>query len=217
MRSVRMVGSVLWNIVVPLSVSFGVFGLVLFLYSQSGGVTVPSDRYDVLRDTLTIVLAVTAIVIAVLGLAAYRVLRLTLTESIHEEIDEKYLRLIARSQVAAGYIHWDHYKKTELSFLLEYAIQVTEEAHTHIRNSSDKGREDEKFESEAIGIINNWGYYLAEKAKACNQGIWEGETISEQEKALARSFADFLEQRLHKYPDFVNAYGDTINYIRANC
>ena len=217
MRSVRIAGAVLWNVVVPLSVSFGVFALGLFLYSQVGGAPAATDRYDVLRDTLTIVLAVTAIVIAVLGLAAYRVLRLTLSESIHSEIDEKYLRMIARSQVAAGYIHWDHYKRTGLSFLLEYAIQSTEDAHTHISNSSDKGSEGEKFENEIVRVINNWGYYLAEKAKACNQGIWEGEPISEQEKALAHSFADFLAQRLHRYPEFVDEYGDTIDYIRANC
>ena len=214
MRSVRMVGSVLWNVVLPLSVSFGVFALGLFLYSQVGGAPAPADRYDVLRDTLTIVLAVTAIVIAVLGLAAYRVLRLTLTESIHEEIDEKYLILMIRSQVAAGFLHWHHYRNTGHWFLLEYAIQVTGDAHRHIQSLGSRRQANEE---EECTVVNNWGYFLAEKAKACNQGNWESEPISEQEKVLARSFADYLEQRLHKFPEHANDFGDSIKHIRANC
>ena len=177
MRFVRIAGMVLWNVALPLSASVGVVGLGLFLYSQTDGVVAaPADRYDVLRDTLSVVLAITAIVLAVLSLGAYRVLRLTLSERISKEIGEKYLLVMIRSQLSAGYLHWDQYRNTRHWFSLEYAIRVTGEAYTHIQDLGDRRLANEAQECE---VVNNWGYFLAEKAKACNQGVWEGEPIGE--------------------------------------
>ena len=215
MYNIRQIGSVLWNVILPLSISFVLFitGMLMFNYIGVGSLEL-SDRYNVFRDVLAITFAVTGILIAVLGLGAYNLLRLVLYRKIQSEIHDSYIRTTANNLTSLSYNQWDHYKNTGTEFMLEQAIETVKNAHQFVRGMDMKKRQNEEVESR---ILNNWGYFLAEKAKAIEEKTWEGTPLTEEDKVIANSFADRLESRLYRFPELAEEYAETIGFIRKHC
>lgn len=115
-------GAVLWQILVPVALAFVLFAGGLYVMGESTTVTAAADNaYDVLKDTLTIVLAVGALVIAVLGLGGYTFLRITLRRDVAEHVNQRFSTAMAWQSLNLGYTLWDQYSHTRELFLLRHA------------------------------------------------------------------------------------------------
>lgn len=125
------------------------------------------DKYAIFRDVLTIVLAIAAVAIAVVGYVVYRYLDEHITRHAIEEVRsaarvERYLSSAYRL-VSSGYTYWVHYTNTKEKNSLELAISITERAYTeHAVHLDEHDREHQEL---ICTIKNNLGYYLAERGK----------------------------------------------------
>ena len=134
------------------------------------------DRYDVLKDTLIIVLTLAAIAIAVLGAAVYVIVSQRLETETGKRIMDESRRWITRLATSVGYSLW------ELNFRDE-AIRLTEEAHDEYASRLD---EKERENQELIGSIrNNLASYYSE---------------TEQKREFARGYAAYIHKISHKFP-----------------
>lgn len=154
------------------------------------------DRYDVLKDTLTIVLTFAAIAIAVLGAAVYRIVSLTLErerETFERETGQRIMmesrRWRARLATNVGY---SLYKMEDL----KEAIQWTKEAHNvHARELDEREPENELLLGQ---IRNNLASYFAQ---------------TKEEKELARGYARYIHNISHKYPQEGETWEETYKEV----
>jgi len=146
------------------------------------------NKYDVLKDTLIIVLTFAAIAIAVLGAAVYVIVRQTLLRETEQRIIIERTKFRARLATNLGY---SVYKLK----LLEEAIQFTKEAHDLTKGLDEKERENQRL----IGAIrNNLASYFAEAG---------------YEKDLARGYAKYIYKIRHKFPENSETWEQTYNEV----
>lgn len=159
-------------------------GLFIGYYLWGPTWTVPQAlRYDVLKDTLTIVLAVTAIVVAVLGVLGYRIVHLTLEreretfeKEIGQRISRESRRWVARLAISVGYSLWKR-------GFLEEATRLTTEAHEdHARGLDERDPEDQLL---IAALRNNLASYFAE---------------ARENRDLARGYATYIHSNSSKFP-----------------
>ena len=133
-------------------------------------------KYDVLKDTLTIVLAIIAIAITVVGYLVYRIVSQRLETETEKRITDESRRWIARLATSTGYSLWK-------SGFLDEAIRLTREAiEEYASGLSEKEPENE----ELIGnISNNLASYFAQ---------------AKREEGLARGYASYIHSISHKFP-----------------
>ncbi|MCH7622252.1 MAG: hypothetical protein IH870_10175 [Chloroflexi bacterium] len=214
-RNAKLLGSILWNVLVPVTISFAIFAGGLYLFRETGsGAVAQADRYDVFKDTITIVLSVAGIIIAVLGVGAFLLLRVFLQRDITNEVNEKFLRSMIWNLINVGYTLWDHHQNTNEQFLLRHAIEVTVDAHEQVKQLDQS----QLINQEIEGIVrNNWGYYLAAKAKASREGSWQDEGITHDEMQQALHIAEYLKEKARVFPHYAGSFSDTIAYIHDHC
>jgi len=146
------------------------------------------DRYDVLKDTLIIVLTLAAIAIAVLAGAVYVIVSQRLLRETEQRIIIERTKFRARLATNLGYSVY----KLEL---LEEAIRFTKEAHDWAKGLDEKERENQRL----IGTIrNNLASYFA-KARC--------------EKDLARGYAKYIYKIRHKFPENSETWEKTYNEV----
>ncbi|MBA7561382.1 hypothetical protein ES708_03020 [subsurface metagenome] len=140
-------------------------------------------KYDVLKDTLIIVLTFAAVAIAVLGAAVYRIVHLTLErerETFERETGQRIImesrRWRARLAINVGYNLW------KMGDLKE-AILWTKEAHdVHAHELDERELENELLLGQ---IRNNLASYFAQ---------------AKEERDLARGYATYIHNIRHKFP-----------------
>lgn len=131
--------------------------------------------YNVLKDTLIIVLTAVMIVVAVAGFAIYQIVSQRLKDEAERRITEETRRWIAWLATSTGYSFW----KTGS---IEEAIRLSKEAHGY----TEKLNEADPKNRLLIGDIrNNLASYFAE---------------AKQERELARGYASYIHKISHKFP-----------------
>ena len=153
------------------------------------------DKYDVLKDTLTIVLTFATITIAVLGAAVYVIVSLTLERRIDtferetgKQITKESKRWIVWLASLTGNKFWEMDKRDQ-------AIKLTEEAHEYAQELDEKKLKNQQL----IGEIRNnlASYYVGTRQKA----------------DTAQGFAAYIHNISHKFPKQRAAWEDTYRKV----
>jgi hypothetical protein len=160
-----------------------------------------TEKYEIFRDVLTIVLAIAALFIAAAGYCIYRYLDERITRHAIEAADSA-ARIeghfsSAYSLGQSGYIYWRTYKKTKDTDYLENAISFTELAYRHAIWLNEQQREHQRL---ICAIRNNLGYYLAERGKM-------------EDGTLARECAAYIKRKIVDFPEARAMWEDTYSFI----
>lgn len=149
------------------------------------------SRYDVLKDTLIIVLTLAAIAIAVLGAAVYAIVSQRIEAEAGKRISDESRRWITRLATSVGYSLW------QLGFRDE-AIRLTEEAHDKWAYAL---AEKEPENQELIGSIrNNLAYYYSQ---------------TNQKRDFAWGYAAYIHKISHKFPKHREIWEGTCREVLA--
>ncbi len=159
-------------------------------------------KYDILKDTLTIVLAVMAVGIAVVGYSIYLILsgRLQIESASASRMES--IKSAIRLFIISGYIFWENYDKTgkkETQFL-ELAIDLTERALSSFNELPEKEAGNRENDKLLCKIKNNLAYYFAEGKKPEN-------------KDTAIQYVEYLKERMSKYSEEKENWLDTYNFV----
>lgn len=182
-----------------------------------------ADKYEILRDILTIILAVAGVGIAALGYVIYLFIlehaqtRLDKWESQMDsrlkewesQIDRKHKKkrkeflLFSSSMLFTniGYSTWMIYETTKKSEQLEYAIKITENAYSYVKKLDEKVP---SYELLKCQILNNLCWYLVERGK-------------EEDRELIKGYAEYIKERIQKYPEKGVEWRDTYARVKREC
>ncbi len=149
------------------------------------------NKYDVLKDTLIIVLTFAAITIAVLGAAVYVIVSQRLEAEAGKRIRDESRRWITRLATSVGYSLWKQNFPDE-------AIRLTEEAHDKWAYAlAEKEPENQNL----IGSIrNNLAYYYSQTG---------------QKREFARGYAAYIHRISHKFPKHRETWEETYREVLA--
>lgn len=148
-------------------------------------------KYDVLRDTLTIVLTVAGIFIAIIGFVVYKLVTEMIKSEAEKKISDETRRGITRLAASTGYGFWK-------AGHIEEAIRLTEEVYDHYtQRLSEIEPENELLIAE---IRNNLACYYALKKDM-------------DKKDLAKGYAEYIHSISHKYPQHREAWERTYREV----
>ncbi len=147
-----------------------------------------TDKYDVLKDTLIIVLTFAAITIAVLGTAVYVIVSQKLERETGKRISNESKRWIVWLASLTGC------KFSEMG-KVEQAIRLTEEAYEYAKELDEKELKNQQLIGE---IRNNLASYYVETGR---------------EADIARGFATYIHNISHKFPKQRAAWEDTYRKV----
>ena len=207
LTNVNRLVALLWKVILPVLVGFAIFGLGFWAFGSSGaelgpartGQSVQSNDVGYFRDTLSIVLGVAGVFIAVVGVLAFLALRGMLVDHMETRVNERIWRRIVAARALLGYVLGRQYDETKQEFLLNLSIEVHQHMAQHLRELDESVHESE----ETICIFrNNWGYALTLLSQP-----------SDSDRALAISIAEYLEERVARFPDHTE-WPETISEIR---
>ncbi len=169
--------------------------------------SVPSQfKYDILKDTLTIVLAVLAVGIAVISYTIYQILSGKLAAESAIIASSETLKESARAFVEIGFVFWKSYDEmsNEENQYIEIAITLTEHAlfiFNRIPDREAKNRENDKL---LCNIKNNLAYYYAirNKPRDCD---------------TAKEYAEYIYEKMSKYGKEKDNWLDTYTFVYRQC
>jgi len=159
-------------------------------------------KYDLFKDILTIVLAVLAVGITVIGYGIYLILSERLkTESASTARIETQIGSI-RLFIQSGFTFWrsyDNSRKRQKQYL-EMAIELTEIALSYFSKLPDDEAGKRENDKLLCQIKNNLAYYYAERNRTA-----DGD--------LAKEYVEYIHERLSKYSDLREAWQDTYEFV----
>lgn len=157
-------------------------------------------RYDILKDTLTIVLGVLALGIVAVGYGSYQFLSGRLQTESASASRHEMTRGAARLFTHLGYVFWEKYKPRDKETLQyrDLAIDITEQGLRYMSELPEKERENEEL---LCTIKNNLAFYLAARNKA-------------KDKPLAKDYVEYILKRIQQYPAHKAAWLDTCDFVR---
>lgn len=164
--------------------------------------------YDLLKDTIMIILAIGAILVTLVSVIfkmfADSIKESTVkdTESMIKDNNNNILAMI--HALVYGFDFWTNYKATEKIEYLNRAIERTKWAYNEYASKLDK----EKSENEKLicWIKNNWAYYLAERRKC--------KVSQKGDEDLARKFAKEAYEKIGEFPEHAEAWSDTYQFVQ---
>jgi len=160
-------------------------------------------KYDILKDTLTIVLAVLAVGIAVIGYAIYLILSARLrTESASASRLESVQEAV-RLFIHSGFVFWESYDKATKKEPqnLEIAIGLTERALIFYNQLPTKEAHNKENERQFCLIKNNLAYYFALRKEA-------------EDRDTAREYAEYIRNKVSEYPGDKANWLDTYDFVK---
>ena len=180
--------------------------------------TVPADlqvatEQQVFKEVLLAVLAVAGVILtlylSLLGIGAFRILSERIRIQTALTTEWRLDRAEAKSKLDDGFLYWRLYVRSKRGGspdreLLDWAIDETREGYELHGAHLDENKHD--VERLLMNIRNNWAYYILEKHQ-------EFGTASESEKAMAKSFVDYIRARLPKYPEKATDLTDTVRSV----
>lgn len=181
--------------------------LVLFFVNLIWGETwriPPLLKYDILKDTLTIVLAVLVVGIAVIGSTIYLIvlgqLQAKTTMIARVEAKKGSVRLF----IHAGFVFWESYDravKKELTYV-EVAIGLTERALEFYYQIPTKETKDRETQRSFCLIRNNLAYFFALRKRPEN-------------KELAREYANYIRKQASDYAEDRENWLETYDFVKS--
>ena len=184
---------------VVLALLIGIFVGYCVLVPTSG---VPEQfKYDVLKDTLIIVLAILAVGIGVIGYTIYIILSDKLKQDAAKSARVEALKISIRLFIVSGYTCWEHYETTKSSSYLEMAIELTQRALETYVSLSKEGEKIDEIDREYYLIENNLAYYYAEKG-------------NEDDKETAIKYAKDIYEQTDKFPKDKENWLDTYHFVK---
>ena len=179
--------------------------LVLFFSNLIWGETwrvPPQFKYDVLKDTLTIVLSGVAIVIAIVGYGIYLILSGRLSTESAATARLETLRESIRAFVHIGFVFWESYDKTgeKENHYVEVAIGLTERALLFFNELPDREAQSKENDKLLCKIKNNLAYYYAIRRKP-------------EDGDIAKEYAEYIHVRMSKCVEEKENWLDTYNFV----
>ncbi len=146
------------------------------------------NKYDVLKDTLIIVLTFAAITIAVLGAAVYVIVSQKLERETGQRIADESKSWIVWLATTTGYslLKMDN---------ITQAIRLTEEAYEYAKELDESKPRNQLLLGE---IRNNLASYYAQVKKNAD---------------LAKGFAEYIHKNSHKFPEQRETWERTYNAV----
>lgn len=196
----------LYILIIALIASFILIGLHMI-----GGYKV-SEGYELFRDVLTAILAITGLAIAILGYGIYQFILENVSSRVEREmeewknvVDSKIKKLEDKAEFFSnalvslniGFTYWLTYKNTNQKQPLYIAIDLTEIAYKDVIRLDESEPENEKLKCQ---VMNNLGYYLAERGNP-------------EDREFAIKCAEFIKGKIDKYPDKRKDWQDTYDHI----
>ncbi len=167
------------------------------------------EGYELFRDILTTILAIAGLAIAILGYGIYQYILENVSSRVEREMKEwknvvesRMKKLEDKGEFFSnalvslniGFTYWLTYKKdTNQKQPLYIAINRTEIAYKDVIMLDESEPENEKLKCQ---VINNLGYYLAERGDAAD-------------REFAIKCAEFIKGKIDKYPDERKEWQDT--------
>ena len=165
--------------------------------------TPPEIKYDILKDTLAIVLTILAVGITVTGYGIYVILsgRLKNESELASRIETA--KGCARLFDQMGYTFWGYYDKRGKGDpqYLEMALYLTERSLMYFNElpaNEVKMQENNKL---LCGLKNNLAYYYAERQKP-------------EDKDIAKEYAEYIQKKISNYPEEKEAWQDTRDFVK---
>lgn len=165
---------------------------------------IPSQvKYDVLKDTLTIVLTVLVIGIAVIGWAIYLIVLGQLQAKTAKAASMETVKGSVRLFIHAGFVFWENYDKATKkdTNYLEIAISLTERALDFYHQIPVKETRDRETTRSFLLIKNNLAYYFALRKKP-------------EDRDLAREYAEDVRRQASSYPGERANWVDTYQFVK---
>jgi amino acid transporter len=164
-----------------------------------------NGKYEIFRDIIVILLAVTGIV----GYAIYSFMSKLIEERIKTYTEELHYRSLATMKMHVGFSYWKDYikkkhrdKESKLK-ILKLAISKTKIAHQYSLKLNGKNIDNE---FEICRVKNNLAYYLAERNR-----------LGEAEKGddvFALELIQYVYDRIYKFPKLRNTTLDTYQFVK---
>ncbi len=165
----------------------------------------PEFKYDIFRDTLTIVLIVTAVVIAAAGSAVYLMLSERLKRESASASRAEVVKGAVRLSIVLGFASWQAYDNTREGEKeprdLEMAIRLTERALAYHNQLPEAMAHDRENERDFCLIKNNLAYYFA-----------LGEKVENRE--IAREYIEYIRERTSQYAEYKDTWLDTYRFVK---
>lgn len=188
-----------WILVFLLLASILAFSIMTFVKGAGG-------QYVILRDILTIVMAVAGVAIAAGGYLLYRLISEQVQGKAALTAKEEGQKSVARVLTLEGFFRWKDYKRAGQTLTnfdyVEWGIEVTKDAHEFIKGL-DERKED--VETLLCNIRNNLAYYIAEGKK---YGI-----AQKGDKELVMACTSYIRQRILKYPKYADEWAETCKFV----
>lgn len=164
-----------------------------------------NGKYEILRDIIVILLAVTGIV----GYAIYITMSKLIEERIKTYTEELHNRSLAITKMHVGFSYWKDYekkkhrdKKSKLE-ILKIAISNTKIAYQYSLKLDEENMDNEYV---ILLIKNNLAYYLAERKRL-------GEA-KEGDGVFALELTQYVYERIYKFPKLRGTYSDTYQFVK---
>lgn len=162
-------------------------------------------KYDILKDTLTIVLIVTAVVIAVAGSAIYLIMSERLKRESSAASRLEVVKGSVRLSIVLGFAFWEAYESASTGEKeakdLEMAIRLTCRALIYHDQLPETVAHDRENEREFCLIKNNLAYYFAWRKRA-------------GDREIAREYAEYIHGRMPRYAEERDNWQDTYNFVK---
>lgn len=162
-----------------------------------------AERYEIFKELFTFILAITGVVAVGYGIYRYISKRFVshIESSVESSLKKEEKEIVNYGSgslfLNLGYNTWQTYKVTRESEHLETAVFLTEKAYSIVSELDERETRNELLKCE---IMNNLGYYLAERGRG-------------EDREFARDCAQFIRNKIQKYPDKRASWQDTYDYI----
>ena len=167
-------------------------------------------EYELFRDILTIILAVSGLSIAIVGYGIYHSILKYAEKSMKKREEDFILLSTALLYVDMGFFHWQHY---EIDYKIEAkeenkqneyavhhknnAINLTERAYKKVLKLDVSDQRNERLKCQ---IMNNLGWYLADGGE-------------EKDRDFSKKCAYYIMKRIENFPDKREQWQETFDRI----
>lgn len=193
--------------------------VVLIVYISTRYTLKETDKYDILVDLIFIVLAFTGAV----GYGVYSLIRRDVEARTREVMTESNNVTGAGVHASLGYVWYRHHEASRQASLSRQKKPIEKEDSNdnvidYLQFAIDEGRialkyanklDEQRHEELICACKNNLAYYLAEKYRM-------GKPVSRGDKELAFAYAEYIREKIQKYPSRRAAWSHTYDFVKSH-
>jgi hypothetical protein len=161
------------------------------------------EQYTIFMNIISFILAIAGVAAVVYGIYRYISARVVshIESSVESIMKKKEKEIVNYGSgnlfLNLGHNTWVTYETTKERRHLEMAVSLTEKAYSIVSKLDERETRNELLKCH---IMNNLGYYLAERGEP-------------EDREFARDCAQFIRDKIQKHPDKRKIWQDTYNYI----